>query len=240
MHRAALTRSQRRTHARRGRTWALKDRLTRHRPPRCWPCSRPRLCARLRWPCLCGRSDGRFVHRTRSRLRHNHARLLRNWLPVRGRRWWFRRCSRSHLCCRRRRWPDCCWRRSRSHRGCDLNCRCRGRRWRLNNLGNLLFWRNGFDQHRRCGRRCQGPCGRGHNNSRRRRNHRLRRCRCRSFRRRCCRRGRWLVLNGRMGNRGTGGWMGHSVLLLRDGLQDVARLGDVGKVDLGLDFVAIA
>ncbi len=224
MHRAPLTRTQRRTRrANSGRTRGartLKNRLARNGTPRHGTrCDRrPRL--------HCGHRTRRrsFIHRTRPGLRNDHARSRRLWRNRRG-----RRARRDYRRWRLRR------RRNRGRHG------PRERSDPGNWLGRTRNWRRDLRRSRRC-------CS--HNRSgllRRRRNHDWFRRRHRFSRNmgsshwRCSRSGR--LCRRRHHCRLCHNWRSrrthrrrHRFLLLRNRLQHVSRTGNVRQIDLGFDF----
>jgi hypothetical protein len=246
MHGTPLTRPQWRTgRSRHLRPLTLKDRLPRHGTSRRWPHRRTSLCTglnRLR--------RRRLIDRPRSGLRDDHAWRRSHWR------------SRPHRRCRYR-WR---WRRGRrNRRSCHLNCRLR--RWRRR---RWCCWANGrrwrSSRRRGCGyrscrlsRRNHRRCRWTHDRSRRPR--RLRRNESRCWRRRCCWfRCRWWRRRRSRGRRRCSGWLGLNcrrawcrrarrrrrrsrcgcLLLLRDQLQNIARLGDVRQVNLRLDFFRLS
>jgi len=168
-------------------------------------------------------------------VRNNHARTHR---PRTLRNCWsYSRCHRGHRCCRclrcgrgwcslgynRHRRRHRCWRRS--HWRC-WNRRCRN------------WWRRSRHGERRPNRNCRyykpGRCGRYHR-CWFRNMHRRPRWHGRRYRRRRCRLGlNWM---GRLhyGPYRRRNWRGR--VLFADGIQNIARLRDMRKVDLGLDDV---
>jgi hypothetical protein len=238
MHRTAFTRTQRtrRTSStRRHRTRTLKNRLTRYRTPGRGTHG-PSGCAGLRASLRDG-CDGpwrrRFVHRTRPRLRNNHARRRR----LRRARYYRRssRTSSSHGSLRRsrgsnrrrsrRRWSG--WRNHAAHRR-RRTWRCRNRR----STGNSRRRRGrGYRSSRllhhrsnpRGPRRRRNSWSRNHRRSRRRRGSRQRRHSDR-FRHDCWRSGR------------AHRWGRRRFLLLRDSFQHISRPGNVRQINLSLDF----
>ena len=229
MHGSTLTRPQRGTRAARTcRTRALENRLTWNWTPRRGTVRNRTISDRL--PGLNRRG---LVHRTRTRLRNDHARSWR--LRARGRTrrrcssgtlrlnrssdWSARNSGRGGIHLRRRRnrtgwsrtWRNrrrACrrslWRRNRSYRRCDWGTRGRHCR-RSNNSGRDRSWRRNCRSRRLRSHRC-GRLGFLHR-------------RCSGLRRR-----------SRCG-RGSG------LLLVKNGLQHVSGLGDMRQVNLGFDFV---
>ena len=229
MHGTPLARTQRtrRTSAGNHRTRTLKNWLSRHWTPG-HGTHGPRWGTGLRDGCHRTRRRS-FVHRTRSRLRNNHAwrgrlrRTRHHWrCGTRRSRWSLRRDR-----CRNRR---CCWRRRRNHCGRSGRRRgtrrCRNRRHGCNHAGSSRRSRG------RCGLLCRSDHFRPRSRGRRFRSwkHRRRGRHGRSWRRRRhhglrCDRWRDRPSRGR-----------HSFLLLCDGFQHVSRAGDMRQIDLGLDF----
>lgn len=229
MHGPAFSRTERRTRRRSTRTGALENWLARNRVSGHGPQRSTRRSWRLRRP------RWRLVHRTRSGLGHNHSRWRRLWL---GRR--TRRCRPGHGSLRRCGSESC-----RRLRRC-----CHGRRSRTMPCGRLSsgFWRR-WDHRRHRGRgrlRQWGQRSTRRSRSRSRehnpRRNRRRRAGPRPDRNPCRRRSRCggglrfqrLMCSGRTGRSG-----GRRLLLADDRLQHIARLGDMGKIDLGLDGVGI-
>jgi hypothetical protein len=184
MHRPTFSRTQRRTSSRSGgaaRAGALENRLARHWSSR----NRTRGCSPLSgwrsWP------NRRLIDRTRSGVRHDHARRRRlrtrwrngsRWFRCHRSRWLWRRSRRSHhrswsrsLSHRRRRSRQMGGTRRSWHRwGCP-----RGRWW----LSNWWRW----------SRECRPNSRRRHDNPRARNRRRSGRRWRRSFHcrdRRCC------------------------------------------------------
>jgi len=218
MHRTALARTQwtRRTSAGRLGTWTLKNWLPWHRTTGRGTHSPGGSAG------LCNRSGGprrwSFVHWTRSSLRNNHAR-----------RWRLRR-ARNHGRSRMRRGRGrlrcgrCCNRR-RSR--CHSRRRRRSRTWLCRNRWGSLNWSRS--------RRCSGPLRHGSDDF----GPRSWWWRCRTRRRsgrwrwschRCCNRG---LCRDRRRDRPR--WS-RSFLLLRNRFQHISGPGDVGQIDLSLDF----
>ncbi len=232
MHRPPFTRTKRRPRAR--RLWprrALKNWLSRNRPSRSWPWWRSR-----RW-------QRRLVHRSRTRLGHDHSRRWRN------RRRCFRGCRSLDLRTVTKRWRLYNWRRtaslynrSRSPRRNSDRRRCGSRTcskrcgrggWSYGNFGR---------NHDHCWRPLRGSYRSWRNQSRRRR---------RGFG--CGLGGRCLRLCWSYRSFRFHGWLRNRCLdcrarrrmlrdsfLLRDGAQHISRAGNMREVDLGLDLVFTA
>ncbi len=235
MHWPAFTRTKGRTWGTntRGslRTRSLKDRLSWDGAAWRWTnTSRSAGLCRWRWR---DRTWRRLVHRTRSCLGNDHARrrILRRRL-CRWRRWtrsarsnWRRgrRGGRDRRCRWWRRRNHCgrrSWRRGRTNwrRGCGRSCwNWRRRCW----CSRLLDGRRDNRWPRGCRRRRSNRCRRCWRHRLRRRRHN---CRPRSGRRRC-------GFHRRRRRRRS-----RSFLLLRDRPQHIARTGDVGQINFGLDF----
>jgi len=213
--------------------WALENGLARHRTSGRRTRCRSYWCAGLwrlrRW---------RFVNRPGPGLRNDHARrrshwcgrLRRNRCDRRGRlRWRRSNCFHWRFGLRRRR------RRCRPRR---RNRRDRSDRWRGLRRGSCR-------RRRRSNDRGRGPRGLRRDESRRGRSRRFagrsRSCGA------CAGRGRGRnrrlhFSGGRTRHRRTGrrGWSRRHLLLLGDQFQYIARLRDVGEIDLGPDFVCLA
>ncbi len=221
MHGPTLARTRRRSRNGRTRPRALKNRLARNRPAwrRAWPGS----CG-LNWP---GRSR---IHGTRARLRHDHARRGSPGSLRTGRN--------------RRLRPNCGWRWSLCRWRCCGRLRSRriGGWWRGRRLNR---WHN------------HGTRGLRRSCNRRLRNRRPGSLRRRRFRSRwsgwrsCCRpgfdgrnyhgprhwRNRWR--SGARRRRRRRCRRVRLCLLLPKKIQNIARLGDVRKINLGFDFVTV-
>ncbi len=170
MHWATLARTQWWPRTRRSTcpwTRTLKYWLTWYGPPWNRTSLHWRTCRHTRRLTDRWRRPGRrrFVHRTRSRLRNDHARR-RCLRPLRH----CRRpsCNRTSLCCRRRRCRHrsrrccCCWRLRRD--GCRrLNGRSWRSGWRNHGCRRLRWWRS---RNREGWSRC---CDRNYQAGRRRR-----------------------------------------------------------------------
>ncbi len=186
---ASSARTERRTRTRHRRSRPLEDRLPRHGTTRLWT-----LPDRLAG-CGCSRTPRdrharqrrlrRVIHRSRSRLRNDHALAVGRGCHRRRGLWW-----RCRWCCR-----SCCrWRCCRGWRG-----RCRRRRRRRCVMYRPRCGRRRRDESWRralCRRRCRRffrrrRCGCGGLGSDRRRGGFRRRCRS-SRLRGCSRRGRFL------------------------------------------------
>ena len=173
---------------------------------------------------LCNRGDRArrwsFVYRTRSSLRNNHARRWR-WRRPRKHGRSRTKCGRGRLRCSR-----CNRRRS----GCHDRRRRRNWTWLWRNRSSSLSCNRG--------RRCNGPLRRGSDHFGPRSGRWRSGCRgCRRSRRRrwsshrCC--------NGglcRHRRRNDGPRRGRCFLLLGNRFQHIARPGNMGQIDLGLDF----
>jgi hypothetical protein len=238
MHWPAFARPQRRTiRGRCARSRPLKNRLTRNRTSwsrtHCGPHGRARRSCHA---CRRSRPQGRFVHWTRPGLRNDHSRRRRHWRlrctrsdrsRAHGRRLWYGRCG--------------------PHGRCD-RCRRTSYRTRWCNRSSYRSWRRGRDGSRglrRSGRRRSRKSWSGT----RSRNYKFRR----SDRRRCGRSGRLRRGNGRDWRSGRNRRLGLDVrrgrwwsihdrrplLFADDGPESVTGLGNIGKVDLGLDFIAV-
>jgi len=227
MHRPPFAGTQRRTRrSRRLRPCrALKNWLSRHRTPRC----RPRRCSRRGFS---RHRQRRFIHRSRSSLRHDHSRRRRN---------------RSRRLCRRRTWGlhmrDIVCRRLRNWRSaCALRRRSRSGDSRRNGNSRRSWSRRSCRRGR--GRWRHGNFGRNHHHRRRtvRGSHRSR---CHDSRRRRRRYGsfsrglgrdfpRWDFRSGfnrrrcnrRLDCRTLRRWFNHC-LLLSDGAQHISGPRDV-------------
>jgi hypothetical protein len=221
MHGTAFARTQRRTrrsYTRCLRTRTLKNWLPRHWPSRSGAHSDGHSGLRRRRGHYTRRRS--FIHRARPGLRHNHARRRR--LRAGGRS----RCNRTGRSCRSR------WRgRYRCRRGRHTSCRRHNhsRRRRRNSRRN----------HRRRRRNHGGPVSRrrrwNHGGARRRRrdrgsNYWSRRSSHRRRHRGLCGDRRHGRTRRRRGN----------FLLLSDSSQNISRTGDVGQIDLSLDFFVAA
>lgn len=233
MHRAPLARPQGRTRGRCARTRTLKDRLTRHWTSGSGPHRRCSSCRRRRrrW------SRRRLVHRTRPSLRNNHPRTWRLHRRGRGsggnrRSGGLRRRSRWHgrLRNRGRRGlsggrRDCGWRGLRGRNCSRRSGRPLNRRWRRWNSKGRARSRC-WNHQARCGRRSRGRLGSRCCGCSCHGGHRLGLCRWRNH---CGTNGRW------------NGWSrrGRRLLLGADGVQHIARLGDMRQINLGLDFIPI-
>ena len=200
----------------------LEYRLPRHGTSRCRARRAGRSRRRLRW------TRRGLVHRTRSGLGHNHARRRLGWRRPCG--WLFShrwRWRRSRYRCGRRRF--CWWR--------GLSCRGRRRNWssRTGRRGG----RRRHSRRRRWNRKRRSGGGSRNYQSRWSSRGRRRRSGGRGLGSGCGRRG--LRFYRRRYNRGTrrrrrgrGGWL----LLGPDGIQNIAWLGNMRQVNLGLDLVA--
>ncbi len=236
MHRTPLSGTQRRTR-RAGsrsslRTRALKNGLAGHGSS-----GRGTHCAGGR-SSVCSRTHRArrrsFIHRTRPCLRHDHAGCGRlGWSSNYWRRCWAR-CGRRKLW--QRRSGDCGsrWRRRWRHdhrRHGRRRYRLSLRSGRSSNRGRDRWcWRNDWGGRFFCRR--SNHCRPRYNRSRRYYGS-LDRRRCRGWL------GWWRSCDYRLGYNRRRDWAdrsGGGFLLLGDGLQHVARAGDVRQVDLGLDF----
>ncbi len=157
--------------------------------------------------------------RRRVRTLSNRSRRFRccRWRRLGRSGWWCGHRSWRRSLCHRRRYRRCLrgWSRHWDRWG-----RCSRHSW-------LHNWR------RRSGKR--RPYGRLRNNDPRRRRRGRNRRRSWSFHRRnrwCCRRSR----GGRTDRRSS---HTHGSLLLANGIQNVARSGNIGEIDLGLNLIAI-
>jgi len=225
MHRTAFTRTQRwarRTHARHLRARALENWL-----PGYGAAGRRAHSDRhsgLHSRCYHRARRRSLIYGTRSGLGHNHARSRRLW-PGQRRRGDGTR-NRGSLGRRRHRYRR--WSRRRQY----------GRRRSRN-----ARWRYCRRRGRSNGRPFRGRHGRNHSGPRRgwrRRNWWRRNRPCRSCHRRhhyWCGYGRGLCghRRNRRSRRGR-----YHFLLLRDGSEHISRPGDVGQVNLGLDFFLAA
>ncbi len=239
MHRTPLAWTQRWTRRADSRrtlwTRTLENRLSWYGATRCrtarYRTTRDRTHAcgcsclrnRRRW---CWTRWRRFVDRTRTGLRHDHARSRRcrrgcdRW-SRRTRSTWYRRSNRSRRssnqwrCRCRRSYDSRGWRGRRSSRARRRGDRRRSRRWSRRRYGRRRLLsrggrrcNHGSRYRRRCDRSSHGSgrCSRRCRFRRWRRNHRSRRHdRCRR----------------------TNRWCSRSLFLLRNRLQHIARTGDV-------------
>jgi hypothetical protein len=199
--------------------WTLKNWLAWNRTSGHWArkacCRDCRLRCRRRWS-----RRGSFVHRTGSRLRHNHTwcrslRCRRNWRRCRARRQrrslWRRRCGCHWRYNRRRVCDDGRWSRYRTRR-------C-GNRWRAGNRNGRPFCNRRRYNHRPGSNRSSrrgGNWRRSGGPSRRRSHNRFR---------------------GDDGGRGgTHRRRYYRLFTLRDGLEHISRTGNVRQIDLGPYF----
>ena len=225
MHGPAFSGPHRRPHARRRctRPRALKNRLPGHWTPRHWSRRRSCLHGRSRW------TYRRFVHRSWPGLGHDHA-----WRQARYSHGRFRR---GRLYSRRSRSLNngsnrrcTCSRRCRAlSRSRGSNCSHRGTNYRAWGHSRRSRWCWRGNDRRSCRRRgCNDPRGRAGG----------RRCNRRLYNRS----NRSLDFN-RWGRHCGAHWRrdwSWCSLLLANRVQNIAGAGNMGKIDLGLDFVALS
>jgi hypothetical protein len=178
MHGPALAWTQRRTIGRRARSRALENRLSWHRTS--WRRTHAGSRGRSGGACRRGWPQGRFIYRTRARLRNDHSRRRRCRLHRRARGDWpgsygrwlcRRRCGprrRRGRAVRRKWWSSGWYCRSRRHWSRGRSRLRRSRRWsskawprcrsRHNKLGRRHRRRSGClrGRHGRCWRSSRG------------------------------------------------------------------------------------
>ena len=242
MHRTALAWTQCRTRSGSCRTRTLENRLSWNRATR-----RRTACGRAIRNWLSRLNRRGLVNRTWSRLRNNHPRSRHlgtrrgGRRSCRGRALWLSRRRRRRTRCgrsrnidlwRRRHWTGRRWprRHTRSRRDWSLRRHNRGYGRRNRGCGR----RNRSDRHNRSGRsNCCGSHNSGRNRSGR-------------WARRSCWLGSYRSSCGRLGFMHRRGWgfrrssrcrRSSGLLLIKNGLQHVSRLGDMRQVNFGFDFV---